>query len=154
MTDSSDVQSSTVPATDEASDVKTLEVVGAVIIKGDKLLAAQRGPGRALAGYWEFPGGKVEPDEDQRESLKREIIEELGCEIEIGERIAVTAHDYEFGRIRLATYYATLRSGVPKALEHAKLRWIAVSDLKVLKWAPADMPTVDALLQRDDFSES
>jgi 8-oxo-dGTP diphosphatase len=129
--------------------VEPLDVVGAVIVRGEKILAARRGRGKTLAGLWEFPGGKVELDESHEESLRREISEELGCSIAVGARIATANHDYEFARIRLTTYYATIQTGHPSAVEHSQLRWISVSDLQLLQWAPADVPTVHALLQRE-----
>ncbi|MGB3375936.1 MAG: (deoxy)nucleoside triphosphate pyrophosphohydrolase [Microbacterium sp.] len=122
-----------------------IEVVGAVIVDGVRILAAQRGPGKALAGFWEFPGGKVEPGETPAAALAREIEEELGCQIDVGQHVATTTHEYEFGTIRLATYYSTLKAGVPSASEHAELRWVELNNLKSLAWAPADIPAVMAI---------
>jgi 8-oxo-dGTP diphosphatase len=122
-----------------------LEVVGAVIIDGTHVLAAQRGPGKALPGLWEFPGGKVELGELPTDALTREVEEELGCEIEVGQHVTTTTHEYDFGTIRLATYYAKLKTGVPMASEHSELRWVALDNLQSLEWAPADVPAVIAV---------
>lgn len=117
------------------------EVVGAVILRDGLVLCAQRGEG-SLAGLWEFPGGKVEPGEDAREALAREIAEELGCEVTIGNQVAVTTHEADTMVITLTTYYCLLASGDPEALEHADLRWVSPGRLQDLPWAPADLPAV------------
>ena len=67
---------------------KTINVVGAAIVKDGKVLCAQRGEGRSLAGFWEFPGGKIEPHETARQALHREIEEELLCEVEVPTKCA------------------------------------------------------------------
>lgn len=125
---------------------RPIEVVGAIIVRDESVLVAQRGPGKALAGLWEFPGGKVEAGESPTDALTREIVEELGCRIKVGEHVTTTTHKYEFGTIELATYYAALTSGTPVASEHAELRWVPLDDLQSLEWAPADLPTVEAIV--------
>ncbi|MFJ4045777.1 (deoxy)nucleoside triphosphate pyrophosphohydrolase [Microbacterium sp. NPDC089987] len=123
-----------------------IDVVGAVITRSGTVLAAQRGPGKALQGMWEFPGGKVEADETHHAALKREILEELGCGITIGDHIATTTHPYDFGAVRLSTYYAVLEKGLPRPSEHAALNWVEISRLTELDWAPADVPAVRKVL--------
>lgn len=123
--------------------------MGAIIVDGARILAARRGPGKALAGLWEFPGGKVEHGESHAEALTREIEEELGCRIKVGEHVTTTTHGYEFGVIELATYYATLTSGTPTPSEHAELRWVHSSDLRSLDWAPADLPAIATIVGDD-----
>lgn len=124
-----------------------IEVVGAVIVRDNFVLAAQRGPDKALEGLWEFPGGKVEPGESPADALTREIEEELGCRIQVGKHITSTTHEYEFGTIGLATYYATLTTGTPTASEHSELRWVPFDDLQSLEWAPADLPAVATIVR-------
>jgi 8-oxo-dGTP diphosphatase len=124
-----------------------IEVVGAAIRKGDCVLAAQRGPEQALAGQWEFPGGKVERGESLEQALIREVREELGCEIAVGKHVTTTTHVYDFATIRLATYYAALTAGTPTAIEHADVRWIPISEMAALLWAPADIPTVRMIVE-------
>lgn len=123
------------------------KVVGAVILDSGRVLAAQRGPGKALAGLWEFPGGKIEPGESPSNALAREIEEELGCRVEVGDHVTTTTHEYEFGTIELATYYATLIGGTPTASEHSELRWVRFEDLQSLDWAPADLPAVATIVR-------
>jgi 8-oxo-dGTP diphosphatase len=100
----------------------------------------------SLPGLWEFPGGKIEPGESPEACLIREIREELDCLIEVHERIAVATHQYPELAIRLVTYRAKIIEGAPSPKEHARLVWLPLSELAVLDWAPADIPTVRALL--------
>lgn len=124
-----------------------VEVVGAVLVRDDRVLAAQRGPTMALAGRWEFPGGKIEPGESPQKALVRELREELLCEVKVGDHVETNSHTYDFGVVRLATYFVTLVSGEPRATEHSQLRWIAVPDLRAIDWAPADLPAVEAVIR-------
>lgn len=127
---------------------RAIEVVGAAIVRDGLVLCVQRGPGGSLPGKWEFPGGKIEGGEAAAAALKREIEEELRCLINVGEPVTTTAHDYEFGTVRLTTFYCELADGDPELTEHAALRWLAPRDLHELAWAPADIPAV-AEIQRD-----
>lgn len=123
---------------------RQIDVVGAVVIDNGLVLCAQRGSG-ALAGLWEFPGGKVEPDETPQTALAREIDEELGCAIDVGERVTTTAHAYDFGIVTLTTYDCRLRAGTPRPTEHARIQWLVPADLHTLEWAPADIPAVELI---------
>lgn len=126
--------------------MEPIEVVGAAILCEGRVLVARRGEGQALAGQWEFPGGKIEPGESPEQALIREIGEELGCEIKIGARVTTTTHTYDFATIRLATYYARLVRGTPTATEHSELRWVKVAEMTTLAWAPADVPAVKSIV--------
>lgn len=121
---------------------RRIDVVGAVIVHDGLVLCAQRGPDGALAGLWEFPGGKVEVDESARDALQREIAEELGCVVEVGDEIVTTPHEYEFGVVVLTTFFCRLVTGTPLAVEHASIRWVTPTGLDELAWAPADLPAV------------
>ncbi|MDD0821013.1 (deoxy)nucleoside triphosphate pyrophosphohydrolase [Bacillus cereus] len=125
---------------------KRVSVVGAVIFnERNEVLCALRSPKMSLPNYWEFPGGKINEGEMPQEALIREIKEELGCLISVGEKIEEVDHEYENIIVHLATYKAYIESGIPKALEHADLKWVQIKKLLELKWAPADIPTVDIL---------
>lgn len=123
-----------------------LQVVGAAIRKNDTILCAQRGPSKSLAGYWEFPGGKIEAGETPQEALKREIEEELLCEISVGPKICSTQQHYDFGTIKLTTFLCSLTHGEPSLTEHTQLRWISKTKLVTLDWAPADRATAQQLM--------
>ncbi|WP_411954223.1 (deoxy)nucleoside triphosphate pyrophosphohydrolase [Alkalibacillus sp. S2W] len=124
---------------------KDIHVVGAVIIKDDKILCAQRGDKSTLAYKWEFPGGKVEPNETPQDALKREIDEEFQCQIHIGDQVEHTVYEYDFGIIHLTTFYCTLVEGEPILTEHVKIDWLASNELSLLDWAPADIPAIEQI---------
>ena len=126
---------------------KTVNVVGAIIQNENKdILCALRSPEMSLPNYWEFPGGKIEQDEAPEEALKREIQEELGCEIEVFNKVENTTYEYNKIIVQLHTYKSKIAIGIPKAKEHAELKWVPTSLLHELEWAPADIPAVDKLL--------
>ncbi len=131
--------------TEQTIVIVNVEVVGAVIVRDGLILCAQRAPGGSQAGLWEFPGGKVEGDETHAAALVREITEELGCQIEVGDFITSTRHSGDSMTITLHTYFCSIVSGEPVELEHHKLSWFGPDDLMTLKWAPADIPTVERI---------
>lgn len=126
---------------------KRITVVGAVVVRHGRILAARRGTGMSLAGLWEFPGGKVEPGETPQETLRREVREELGCLVEVGDLLKRTEHLYDFGLVDLTTFWCTLADGEPVASEHSELAWADASELASLAWAPADVPAVQLILE-------
>ena len=128
---------------------KVIRVVGAAILCDNKVLCAQRGEGKSLAGYWEFPGGKIEADESGPEALIREIKEELLCDISVGQKICTTTQEYDFGTIELTTYLAFLEEGSPVVTEHQGLKWLDQNELLALQWAPADQEAVELLAAMD-----
>lgn len=120
---------------------KQINVVGAVIVRDGQILCAQRGKG-ALAGMWEFPGGKIEPGETPRAALEREITEELMISVAVGDQVASTTHEYDFGVVTLTTFYCALTAGTPQLTEHAAVEWRTPATMDELAWAPADIPAV------------
>ena len=127
---------------------KTINVVGAAIVKDGKVLCAQRGEGRSLAGFWEFPGGKQEPGETMPECLYRELKEEFGLETEIGDFIMTSPYDYETGSIVLHAYFVSAPDAEIKKLDaHEQYKWVTPSELSDYEFAPADRPIVAALLK-------
>jgi 8-oxo-dGTP diphosphatase len=128
--------------------VREVHVVGAAIVRDGRCLAARRGPGMRLPGKWEFPGGKVEPGEDPRTALAREVREELGLEIEVGELLGTGCDAGGDLAVRLDVYLATLAGGTLSLLEHGEARWVARAELEALDWAPADRPLLVELRRR------
>jgi 8-oxo-dGTP diphosphatase len=121
-----------------------LIIVGAAIVAHGRVLGCERAEPPQSAGRWEFPGGKVEPGENEVDALVRECEEELGVKVAIGERIGAdipVAHGWALLRVWLAS----LVSGEPQALEHASLRWLSADELHSVHWLPADAPIVDEL---------
>ena len=125
---------------------KEINVVGAVVTSDGKVLSAQRSESMSLPGMWEFPGGKIEPGETPRAALVREMQEELLCTVEIGDQVASTRHEYDFGFVTLTTFYASLVEGKPRLTEHSEIRWIDAANLDSVEWAPADIPAVETIM--------
>ena len=118
-----------------------INVVCAVIQdEQGRLLACQRPEGKALAGKWEFPGGKIEAGEDPESALFREIEEELGCVIEVGKALPVVECDYTEFSIRLHPFLAKIIERTPQPLEHSQLLWVGLRSCPELDWAEADIP--------------
>ncbi len=119
-------------------------VCGVITDSEGKVLACRRGEGRHLAGLWEFPGGKVDEGETPEAALARELKEELGVSVTVGEMLeAVVEWTDGVVSIRLAGYWCRISDGEPVALEHEELRWCKVSALAGLEWAEADVPLVE-----------
>ena len=122
-------------------------VVAAAIEKDGTVLAAQRTVPPALAGKWELPGGKVHPGETEQTALRREIAEELGLEITVGERIG-DALELDNGAI-LRCFGARVTAGELQLREHRDARWVGPGELAELDWLPADrllLPAVAGVL--------
>lgn len=128
--------------------LKGINVVGAVIVREGHIFAAKRGPGRSMAGFWEFPGGKIEFGETPGQALVRELSEELEIDVVVGEYITTSEHRTETAIISLATYFCSIESGEPKTTEHEEIRWLTPKELDSLQWAPADVETVELLKER------
>jgi 8-oxo-dGTP diphosphatase len=130
----------------EGVQVASVIVVGAAIISGGRLLAAQRAEPAELAGGWEFPGGKVDPDESDEAALIRECEEELGVTVKLTARVG---GDWRLGEGSvLRVWTAEIVDGVPRALEHLALRWLTAAELYDVDWLPGDLPVVDAVRTR------
>lgn len=124
------------------------EVVAAVIAREDQLLIAQRPLEGMLGGLWEFPGGKVEAGETLAAGLRREIEEELGVEIEVGELITVVKHSYTHFKITLHAFACRLERGQPQSLGVADWRWVPLPELATFPFPRTDQKIIAALRQR------
>ncbi|MGC0251923.1 (deoxy)nucleoside triphosphate pyrophosphohydrolase [Pseudactinotalea sp. Z1748] len=116
-----------------------------------RLLAARRSAPKTLAGRWEFPGGKVEPGEADHDAVHRELHEELGIRIHLGEQIAGPAgadwpilHGH-----RMRVWFAQIVTGDPAPLaDHDDLRWLPLGELRTVAWLDPDLPIVRAIQSR------
>jgi mutator protein MutT len=126
-----------------------LEVVAAVIVRAGKVLVAQRLDDAHMGGLWEFPGGKVEAGETHEESLARELMEELGIRVVVGEQVTRIEHDYPDRSVVLHFYRAEILDGCePQPIECAAVRWVTPEELATLPMPPADVPLVELLTRR------
>ena len=128
----------------EENKMKTIRVVAAVIRDNDKIFATQRGYGD-LKGGWEFPGGKIEEGETPQAALKREIMEELDTEIEVGELIDTIEYDYPEFHLSMGCYWCSVVSGDLVLKEHEDARWLGKDELMDVEWLPADVGLIDEI---------
>jgi 8-oxo-dGTP diphosphatase len=120
-----------------------IEVVAAVIQRDGKYMIARRGPGKHLAGYWEFPGGKVEDSEAPEESLQREMREEFAVHAEIGSYLGDNVHDYGSKVVRLMAYKVTVEEDLHQSTDHDRIEWVEFSQMGNYQLAPADIPLLE-----------
>jgi 8-oxo-dGTP diphosphatase len=123
----------------------TIKVVCGIIYQDGKVFICRRRPGKHLEGYWEFPGGKIEPNEDGKDSLARELKEELDMEVQIRDYFATSNYSYESLTIELIAYHCDLVRYSSKLTDHDKFEWISPGDLLKWKLAPADIPLAKKL---------
>jgi len=121
--------------------MKNLEVVAAIIIYENKILATQRGYGE-FERKWEFPGGKVENKETLVQALIREVKEELEIEIEVGKCFDVVEYDYSQFHLVMHCFLCTIKSGNLILKEHKSAKWLSAVDLDSVDWLPADKEVV------------
>ena len=123
------------------------DVTAAIIIKDNKVLITRRSPGQKFAGFWEFPGGKCEPNETPEECLVREIKEELDVEAEVQSFFAENIYEYPQGTIRLLAYLVHVVSGEIKLSVHDRMEWVEPKTLMDFKLLPADFPIVRKIME-------
>ena len=119
-------------------------VVAAVIEANHRFLVTRRQPGVHLAGLWEFPGGKIGPDEPHVAALRRELREELDAEIDVGEHVYTTMHAYDDRTVELHFYRCTLKSE-PRPLVGQEMRWVPREELPTLGFPQADTELIEML---------
>ncbi len=132
--------------------MKTVIVSAGVVLEKGRVLLTQRKVGAHLEGLWEFPGGKVESGEDPRDALVRELREELGISVRVGDAVDVTFHEYaDADKAVLLLFFEATRtenSKEPEALDVAAFRWASLEDLDALTFPPADGPIVTKVKAR------
>ena len=132
----------------QSGEYKTIYVAGAVVIKDRKVLATQRGYGN-YAGWWEFPGGKIEPGEDPEAALIRELNEELIADISVERYFTTAEHDYPEFHASLRCYLCSIKSDDVTLLEHSSAVWLDRDDVYSVKWLGADLPVIAKLIEQD-----
>jgi len=106
-----------------------INVTAAIIIHNDKILSVRRAPDKHLAGYWEFPGGKVEEGESLVNCLKRELQEELSIDACIGDYIGQSTYDYGNTLVRLHAFVVSVSSSHITLTDHDDSKWLMVNEL-------------------------
>ncbi len=130
----------------ELSVLKHIEVVAAVIRRGDTIFATQRGYGE-WKDWWEFPGGKMEPGETREEALVREIREELSAVISIDKFLCTVEYDYPAFHLTLHCFLCSLVSGALQLNEHESARWLDRDAIGSVGWLPADESLLPLIAQ-------
>jgi 8-oxo-dGTP diphosphatase len=129
--------------------MKTIEVVAAVIQHQNKILAVQRGPAKYayISEKWEFPGGKMEAGETEKQTIIREIREELDMQIAVKAKLLTVEHTYPDFHLTMHTYLCETEQSEPILTEHLGFRWLSMDELEEIDWAGADVPIVEVLQQ-------
>lgn len=139
------------PGTGEKEPLPILHVAAAALVDAQgRILLAERPADKAMAGLWEFPGGKVEDGESPEKALIRELGEELGITVEPGDLTlcAQAAHDYEDFHLCMPLFLCRRWQGTPQPREGQLLAWVLPRDLSKYEMPPADAPLVAKLMQR------
>ena len=121
--------------------MKTIRVVAAVIRDKEKIFATARGYGE-FKGQWEFPGGKIEQGETPQQALKREIMEQLNTEIEVGELIDTIEYDYPTFHLSMDCFWAKVSVGELELKEAEAAKWLTKDELDSVAWLPADITLI------------
>lgn len=127
--------------TDRKINMKTVLVAAAIIKKGGKILATQKGYGE-FKGGWEFPGGKIEQGETPQQALQREIREELDAEVRVGSLFETVEHDYPSFHLSMQCFWCELASGEFVLKEHTAAKWLTAETILDVDWLPADIELV------------
>ena len=124
--------------------MKTINVVAAIILDNDKILATQRAEGQ-FKGGWEFPGGKIEKDESCEEALIREIKEELNVDIIVKEYLCDIEYDYPNFKLKMKCFISSINKGEIELNEHQASKWLARNELDSVNWLQADIIVIEHL---------
>jgi len=127
--------------------MKEVHVTAAVIIQDNKILCVQRNENKYdyISKKWEFPGGKVEENEQLEDTIKREIQEELNLTIDVKSFLIEVNHQYPDFKLKMDTFICEINDGVLELNEHIDYKWLSINELSDLDWAAADLPIVEKL---------
>jgi len=131
--------------------MKKLDVGCAIVEKKGQILIAQRKPGTHLAGFWEFPGGKIRKGESLEDCLVREIREELGVWVRPVRFLFETMHDYPTISVHLYFYYCRWVFGRPYRRDCLNFQWVALEDLRRHRFVPADLDVINELISKKTY---
>lgn len=126
--------------------MKTIKVVAGIIKEDNRIFATQRGYGN-FAGYWEFPGGKVELGETSQQALVRELKEELDVIVSVDDFLCTVEYDYPSFHLSMDCYFCSILSGIISLLEHKAAKWLSKSELHSVNWLPADTSVIEAIIK-------
>jgi len=126
----------------------TIKVICGIIFDKEKVFICRRKKGKSLAGFWEFPGGKIEEKETFEQALKRELHEELEMDVVIKEFIGQSNYNYDKIKIELFGYECQLINYKGKLNDHDSYEWIDISKLNEYNFAPADLPLITLILNK------
>lgn len=124
-----------------------IDVTCGIVIDHNEVLVTQRSEKMRLPLKWEFPGGKIEPNETAEACISRELREELNIEIEILDKLTPSPFNYENFSINLIPFVVTFKSGNVLLHEHKDFRWTKIEQLMEFDWAPADIPILEEFLK-------
>lgn len=125
-----------------------IHVTCAIVQQNSQILCAQRSEIMKHPLKWEFPGGKVEEEEELEACLEREIQEELNVKVQVGRPLRPNHHSYGEGKqIILHPFLCTIQSGEIFPREHKELKWLSINKLKDLDWVAADLPIVEEVIK-------
>jgi 8-oxo-dGTP diphosphatase len=122
-----------------------IEVSAGVVFRDGRVLITQRRAGDHLGGLWEFPGGKRHPGESYEDCLRRELMEELGIEVDVGERFAAVTHDYPDKSVHLEFFLCRWRRHEPRAIGCADFAWVNREQLAQYSFPAADEQLLEKL---------
>lgn len=128
------------------TDARLIAVAAGILKDAQgRVLIARRPPGGDIGGFWEFPGGKLDPGERPEQALQRELLEELGIAVEAAVPFMTYRHEYPGRTVELNVFLVERYSGEPRGVEGQPLRWVPVSELAAADLLPADQPIAAAL---------
>ena len=126
--------------------MKHFDVAVAIVFHDSRVLITRRKTGGVLGGYWEFPGGKVEPGESLENCVRRELVEELGIIIQPVISFTPTGHQYPDQHITLHPFLCTHESGKPKPLACEEIRWVKPVELRSYSFPSANQPLIEQVI--------
>jgi len=125
--------------------MEVIKVVCGIIYHQESIFIARRKEGKSMAGKWEFPGGKIHDGESQKEALKRELFEELGMEVIVGEKIGSNMHQYENFHIELIAYKCEFAKATYSMTDHDEYKWVEPKSLSEFEFTDADIPLINII---------